>query len=451
MRVVPDSLAGRTSALLIGGLIVTAALSFFASHWGDTSNELQRIAAVVSVANRLPADSRPMMLARFNEAGLDYIWSATAEDPQLEHDFLSHHLARDLRVALADPSLSVADAGYAQREAVPAGDANARAVLEARFQLADRSSLTVRIDTERVAALGLGRIAVTLLVLVGGIAALGIWASRRLTASLSRFAAAAHRLGTDVSAPSIAERGPREIREAALAFNQMQARIRRFVEDRTLMLAAISHDLRTGLTRLRLRTEYIGDEQQRAKALADLDELQAMLSATLAFGRDDAAQDESSQVDLAVLLQSLTDDATDAGHSASFDGPNHLAFSGRPIALRRLFSNLIDNAIKYGGAADVRLGASERAAEVTVGDRGPGIPLELRERVFAPFFRLEGSRSRETGGAGLGLTVARSLARHHGGDIALDDREGGGLLVRVMLPVAEGRAQGQSDRIGMRT
>lgn len=451
MRIVPDSLAGRTSTLLIGGLLVTAALSFFASHWGDTSNELHRIAAVVSVANRLPAESRSVMLARFSEAGLEYSWSATAEDSGLEHDFLSHHFARDLRVALSDPSLSVADAGYAQRAAAPAGQPKGRSVLEALFQLADQSHVTVRIDPERVAALGLGRISITLLVLVGGIAALGIWASHRLTDSLSRFAGAAHRLGTDVSAPSIEERGPREVREAASAFNQMQARIRRFVEDRTLMLAAISHDLRTGLTRLRLRAEYIGDESQRAKALADLDEMQAMLSATLAFGRDDAAQDESSHVDLAVLLQSLTDDATDGGHPASFDGPAHWVFTGRPIALKRLFSNLIDNAIKYGRTAEVGLVASEQTVQITVGDRGPGIPLEQRERVFAPFFRLESSRNRETGGAGLGLTVARSLARHHGGDITLEDREGGGLLARVVLPVGAGRDHSHSGRIAMTT
>ncbi|HET6521030.1 MAG TPA: ATP-binding protein [Geminicoccaceae bacterium] len=266
----------------------------------------------------------------------------------------------------------------------------------------------------------------------------GGWAAHRVARPLERFAEAADRLGVDVRAPPLPEEtGSRELRRATRAFNRMQERLRRVVDDRTMMLAAISHDLRTALTRLKLRTEFIDDPEQRRKALADLDEMQAMLDSTLAFARDDAATEARTGLDLAALLQSLCDDLADAGRPVAYEGPPRLTYIGRPVALRRAFANLIDNAVTYGHEATVTLAEREgRVVEVAVADRGPGIPEDMRERVFAPFFRLEGSRSRETGGTGLGLAVARDIVRRHGGDIVLADRQGGGLLARVTLPRA---------------
>ena len=261
-----------------------------------------------------------------------------------------------------------------------------------------------------------------------------IWAARRVTKPLTRFAEAADRLGVDVRAPALPEVGSRELRRATHAFNRMQDRLRRFVDDRTLMLAAISHDLRTMLTRLRLRSEFIEDDEQQRKALADLDEMQAMLDSTLSFARDDTVAEPRTRMDLSALLQSLCDDLADGGQHVYFEGPDHLSLECRPVSLRRAFSNLIGNAVKYGGHADVSLIDRGEVVEVTVGDRGLGIPEELREKVFTPFFRIEQSRSRETGGTGLGLSVARSILRRHGGDVRLEDRPGGGLLARATLP-----------------
>jgi signal transduction histidine kinase len=255
-----------------------------------------------------------------------------------------------------------------------------------------------------------------------------------VTRPLRRFAEAADRLGVDVGAPPLPVTGAREIRKASRAFNRMQERLRRFVDDRTLMLAAISHDLRTALTRLKLRAEFIPDEEQRDKAVADLDEMQAMLEATLSFARDDAEREPRTKVDLAALLRSLCDDLADSGQPVRYEGPDRLAVECRPAALKRVFANLIDNAVRYGGEALVSLGGAGDGVEVTIADRGPGIPEEMREQVFAPFFRLETSRSRETGGSGLGLAVARTIVHGHGGDITLEDRPGGGLQVRVSLP-----------------
>ena len=262
-----------------------------------------------------------------------------------------------------------------------------------------------------------------------------VWGAHRMTRPLRRFAEAADRLGLDADPPPLPERGPRELRNATRAFNRMTARIRRLVDDRTLMLAAVSHDLKTMLTRLRLRAEFIEDGEQKEKAAADLDEMQAMLEATLSFARDDAADERPVPVDLAAMLQSLAADLADAGRAASYDGPDRLTLRGRPVALRRVFENLLDNALRYGEEAAASLRQADGRAEVRIEDRGPGIPEALRERVFDPFFRVEASRSRDTGGSGLGLAVVRAIVQRHDGEIALEDRPGGGLRVRVALPI----------------
>ncbi len=264
--------------------------------------------------------------------------------------------------------------------------------------------------------------------------ALALWAVWRATQPLGLFTEAAQRLGRDVNTPDLPEDGPVEVRRAAHAFNVMQARLRAFVNDRTQMLAAISHDLRTPITRLKLRAEFIDDEETQRKTLADLEEMESMIAATLAFARDDSAAEKRTSVDLAAMLQSLCDDALDAGSDAAYQGPDHCAFLGGPIGLKRLFSNVIENALKYGKRAGVTLIVSASDVVIRVEDEGPGIPEDEREKVFRPFHRVERSRSRDTGGVGLGLSVARSVARAHGGEVTLTNRPEGGLRVEVHLP-----------------
>jgi signal transduction histidine kinase len=267
------------------------------------------------------------------------------------------------------------------------------------------------------------------------------WAVRQLLLPVRTLAAAAEALGRDVAnAPPLPETGPMEIVTAAVAFNTMAARVRRFVADRTFLLTAIGHDLRTPITRLKLRAEYMEDDEQRIKMLADLDEMEAMVAATLAFGRDAATTEPVARIDLASLLRTILDDAADGdpdhADALSYTGPEHLPVQARPLALKRALANLIGNALKYGEAAAVTLHAPVRGmARVDIEDRGPGIPLEEMERVFEPFHRLETSRNRETGGSGLGLSIARNILRAHGGDISLTNKTGGGLRVSVTLPV----------------
>ncbi|MBW4022551.1 MAG: HAMP domain-containing protein [Proteobacteria bacterium] len=272
-------------------------------------------------------------------------------------------------------------------------------------------------------------------------AALTIWAVRRLTAPVRTLAAAAEALGRDVNAPPLPEDGPSEIAAAASAFNTMAARIRRFVDDRTLLLTAIGHDLRTPITRMRLRAEFMEDDDQRAKMLRDLDEMEAMVSATIAFGRIASPNEPVSPIDLAELLRTVLDEAGDAAPEIAehldYDGPDHWTVRVRPQAFKRALTNLVGNAIKYGNAAHVRLIRPARpgtSLRIEIADDGPGIPPEEMERVMQPFQRLETSRNRETGGVGLGLAIARDIARAHGGDLTLANRPEGGARVILTLP-----------------
>ncbi len=266
---------------------------------------------------------------------------------------------------------------------------------------------------------------------------LSVWAVRRSIAPLDIFVRASEQLGRDMRAPSLSVDGPPEVSRAARAFNDMQKRLQKLIGDRTQMLAAISHDLRTPVTRLYLRAEFVTDEEQRQKMLADLAQMEDMISATLSFARLDSSDEQRKSLDLAGLVQSVCDDGAELGHQITYKGPVRVSFLGRPLALRRVFDNLVDNAVKYGKRASVLLVETEENIVITVMDEGPGIPEAEFERVFDPFYRVESSRNRETGGVGLGLAVVRSIIRGHGGEVTLSNRKKGGLCATVTLPKPE--------------
>ena len=280
-------------------------------------------------------------------------------------------------------------------------------------------------------------IAFTLMIVATGL--LTHWAVRRLTAPVRTLAAAAEALGRDVNAPPLPEDGPLEVATAAVAFNTMASRIRRFVTDRTLLLTAIGHDLRTPITRLKLRSEFIEDDELRRKFTADLDELEAMVSATLAFGRDSANREPLVRLDLGALMRTILDEAIegrpDMANQIGFEvEPPQITVQARSMALKRAMSNLIGNAIAYGGGARVTLKPPHQGnVAVLIEDDGPGLAPGDLERVFEPFVRVEASRNRETGGTGLGLSIARNIVRGHGGDITLSNRRPHGLRATVTL------------------
>lgn len=263
-----------------------------------------------------------------------------------------------------------------------------------------------------------------------------LWFARRLALPIKRFAIAAEELGRNPNAPStLVEDGPSELRTATRAFNDMLGRNQRFIKDRTLMLAAMSHDLRTPIQRLRYRVDAVPDAE-RARFNSDLDDIEAMIEASLTFARDAAAAGTRQSLDLSALVETVCNDASDAGQSVTFvPAAERLVIKADPLGLKRVIANLVDNAIKYGDAARVRVMKQDDHAVVEIVDGGPGIPAERIEAVFEPFRRLEESRNRSTGGVGLGLSIARTIARAHGGDVTLINRSEGGMCARLALPL----------------
>jgi signal transduction histidine kinase len=309
-------------------------------------------------------------------------------------------------------------------------------VLRTQVQL--RDGRWARFDTELPAAAAAlpWRLALTLAVLLAAVLALSYIAVRWLTQPLHVLADAAEALGKDIHRAPLAETGPTEIRQAARAFNTMQSRLVRFIEDRTRILAAMSHDLKTPITRMRLRADLLDDEELRQRFERDLKEMETMVTHTLEFMRGMGGQEPSQDVDVAALLESLQSDNEAMGRRVQVEGHPLAPYPARVSLLRRCLANLVDNAVLYGEHATVRIEDSPSMLALHVLDEGPGIPEAQLEKVFEPFYRLEQSRNRATGGTGLGLAIARNIAHMHGGDIVLRNRAPRGLEAILTLPRA---------------
>jgi len=269
--------------------------------------------------------------------------------------------------------------------------------------------------------------------MTAGVAVLAIAMMRRVTSPLSRLASAADSIGRG-PAVAVAQDGPDEVRHVAVAFNGMQVRIERLIADRIQALAAVSHDLRTPLTRMRLRTGFLTDPEVQRAMDADLDEMEAMIEATLHYLRVGTEAEAPKRTDLATLLETVVDDAVDAGQDASYSGPRHLAVTVRALSLKRAVANLVGNAVIYGSRARVSLMSDDAAATIVVEDDGPGIAEADRQRVFEPFERLDASRGSRQAGVGLGLAIVRQSIEQENGTVRLLDADGGGLRVEIVLP-----------------
>jgi signal transduction histidine kinase len=263
-----------------------------------------------------------------------------------------------------------------------------------------------------------------------------IWLVNRITAPLNNLAHAAGRLGRDLTAKPIPETGPMEVRIAARAFNAMQARLLRQIEGRTVMLAAISHDLRTPITQIRLRTELAEETEERDKTLETLDEMNSIIGTFLDFARVSGDAEPRALVELGSLVESICDDFTDGGADVTYEGPHNLRFDCKRIAMKRALRNLIDNATTYGLRARVHLRQSDDSVIITVEDDGPGIPPGDIETVLQPFRRLSEGKVRNSEGLGLGLSIAQTIIEDHGGTLTLVNRPQGGLLVEIRLPLS---------------
>jgi len=264
---------------------------------------------------------------------------------------------------------------------------------------------------------------------------LGLWAAYALTAPLSAFARAAEDFSLNGAAAPLPERGPEEIRSVAKALNRMRERITTLIDDRTKMLAAISHDLRTPITRMRLRSEFIEDEVHRGRMMSDLDQMRSMLESVLSFLRNDRKLEPMTLTDIATTLQLVADQFADIGHKVSYEGPGHAMATVRPDDLTRSVTNLVENSVRFGAIATIRLTASPETVTIEVEDDGPGISDARKEVMLEPFVRGDDARNMdEAAGFGLGLSIARAIVLAHGGELSLHDRKPNGLMVRMRLP-----------------
>jgi signal transduction histidine kinase len=278
--------------------------------------------------------------------------------------------------------------------------------------------------------------AMTLLFAVISVTLLGLWAARALTKPLSSFAAAAESFSLSGASNALPERGPEEIRAVARALNRMRQRITGLIDDRTKMLAAISHDLRTPITRMRLRSEFIEDETSRRRMLADLDQMLSMLESVLSFLRNDRRLEAMTLVDVASTLQLVTDQFTDMGHRVSYVGPGHAMAMARPDDLCRGITNLVENAVRFGNDVTINLTLAADTMTIDVADDGPGISNDDKAAMLEPFVRGDEARNMdEAAGFGLGLSIARGIALAHGGELTLHDRNPRGLVVRMDIPL----------------
>jgi len=467
VRLLPRSLFGRLVLILLGGLLFAQLVTAYINlsdrdqllYRASGMQAAQRIADLSKLLDSVPAPERRRIVAVFNAPPLAISLDRPRMAPEggaSETDFplsmfstvLGYSLGEGLQAQVV--RAAGAPERYAQRawrsppgmpmmQGPMSGAAMPMMHPESVFfvvQVVLRDGAVVTFDSSvspEAAGIPL-RLALTLLVLLGTVVALSLVAVRWVTGPLSALATAAEKLGEDINRPPLPETGPLEAQRAARAFNTMQARLSRFISDRTRILTAMSHDLKTPITRLRLRTELLDDEALRTKFSKDLEEMESMVTQTLDFMRDASAGEPVQRVDLMALLESLQTDYQDMGNTVELEGRLEPPFSGRPHALRRCITNLVDNAIRYGRRATVRTEEGSDQITIRVLDEGPGIPEQELEHSFEPFFRGESSRNRETGGTGLGLGIARNIARAHGGDLALKNRPGGGLEATLTLP-----------------
>jgi len=447
-------IASRLALIVVGAIVLAqmlmAALYFANNRRGDETARfaplLGQIAALVQLLDRVPAADRDLVLRA--AGGIRFAPTILQVRPDGDaHSVLLRPAERRLRALIGPPGdrfIALALVSSERRGGQPV--TRLRDLIGARLRAVVGLTSGGYLEVESAGELTARLFGVPIGLLAGilgfAVALAALIAVRRETRPLSDLAAAVERFGTAVEPQPIAERGAPDVRTLIRTVNAMQARIAELIRSRTLVLGAISHDLRTYVTRLRLRLELLPESEQRQKASADLDGMQSLMDDALAFARASFAGAGDETVDLARLARAEHDVYRARGATVTLAGAQApLLVHGSTAGLRRVAANLIDNALAYGGGADLSLHAEDGVVELWVEDRGPGIPAGERAKVFDPFYRLDASRNRDSGGAGLGLTIVRQIVDSHRGTVTIEDRPGGGLRLRVRLPrVATGHS-----------
>ena len=436
-----------TVAMVVAVTLSALGLFFaFGGVWAEPplrqSGIFDQVLEIVHMIDAAPPELRPRLAAATRPAKFAVSWRPAGSSVAVVLDGLEQKIpdnpaaerlprlfGPDYRVRLFSP-----DNAQLAVPVLPDGKPVLPAGYSVAIGLPDASWVIIHADQRfwGIAPVALGLVWLSILVLATAV--ISLIATRQLVKPIRHFTDAILLFGTHPKAAPMAEAGPAEFRGVITAFNVMQDRIQKLISYRTAMLAAISHDLRTPLTRIRLRGEFIEDPIQQQRLFDDVDELQQMVDGALAFFRGDAQEEAVTPLDLPSLVQTILDDFADQGVALPYRGPARLPLLGRPLALKRAIANVIENAVKYATPPEVGLSTEETQVTITVSDRGPGIAEEALALVFTPFYRLEASRNRATGGVGLGLTAAQSIVREHGGEIILANRPEGGLEARIVLP-----------------
>jgi signal transduction histidine kinase len=419
-------IGGQIAALVVASIIalhaiITVSFLIYRPDRPEPPGEPHQIELAARLLGAAPTAERSRLLDDLNRAypqlGLESVSPQTSIEPNatIDHGFLhglSHHLGDGYRVfALASGAHRIGIA------------------------LPDGGAISATISSPKHPPFWGGPWIMTLLFAVISVTLLGLWAARALAAPLSSFAKAAESFSLNGAAAPLSERGPEEVRAVARALNRMRERITALIDDRTKMLAAISHDLRTPITRLRLRSEFIEDEAQKSRMLADLDQMRAMLEAVLSFLQNDRRGEAMTLTDIASSLQLVADQFSDMGHSVTYAGPDHAMAVVRPDDLHRCITNIAENAVRFGKETTIRLTMSDAGADIEIEDDGPGISDAAKETMLRPFVRGDDARNMdEAAGFGLGLSIAKAIVLAHGGVLSLHDRKPHGLNVRINLP-----------------
>lgn len=436
MTLVPQTLFGRMTLIIVGGFLATQLLGGLLYlrerqtivHQRVSYEVAQRVAAAYRAINSQSGDERRALAVLLStpRQHLTLVDTASTASTSQGMNSMQQVLPATLRELLGQ-DLELRTIVLPHLGAL---------AFEVELRLSDGAWLHVRGSVPEEIFASLLPLLLNLCVMFSTVFLL-IWvAARSALRPLTYLARAARELGEDLNRPPLPDKGPTEVRQAARAFNAMQARLRLGIEERERFLAAVSHDLKTPVTRMRLRAELRCDGGSRDWMLRDLDEIQGLLGNALDYLQGRLVEEPVQPIDLVAMIESLIDDARAAGRNVSLRVPETLRFDGRPKALRRALCNLIDNAVKYGGQAWIDVESRGGWLNVLVDDAGPGLAESELTRVFEPFYRVEGSRSRETGGTGLGLAIVRQIARSHGGEAHVENRQPSGLRAVMRLPHA---------------
>lgn len=445
MKAFFGSMVGRVFLILVGGIFASGTLTFFladSARQADISHIrslhiAERVEQLVLMLDAAPLEARGPVAAAASRNGFiaEISDSGIGEgEPDIElTSALLQRLGEDRHIV----SQKTACAAKSQAPDAPPQYRQNAVCRTVSLSLRDGTFLHLVLQPRRPppAAPPKARLLLYAFFFATCLGLLAYAVARMSIQPLRQLAQAATELGRNIEQPPLAECGPTEVRHAASAFNTMQAQILRYIQERTQMLAAITHDLQTPLTRIRLRLEKVQDQELQARLVEDLSAVQTMIKDGLDLARSMNSEETMQRTDFDSILDSVCADAAEAGQDVTLSGLTGVSIAAQPNAMRRCLTNLIDNAVKYGGYARVTASRHNRKVIVQVRDGGPGIPENMLEAVFDPFFRLEVSRSRDTGGTGIGITIARNIAEKHGGTLYLSNHPDGGLMATLELPI----------------